>query len=820
MRSLFRVEDVARDARFAVRLLRRSPAFTLAAGLTLAIAIAVNTAVFSVVDAVLLKPLPYPEPSRLALVTTTRSAAGAVETDHGQTGSGWFAIRDRATTVDAAVYSTWPTGINVNGSEKASYVQQQRVGAGFFKVLGVPPLIGREFTADEDRPGGPPAVILSHALWRSMFDADPRVVGRTLMLGGEAATIAGVMPPGFRTSGEADVWTPIRPSTTGEGEGENYLVLVRLRPGVDWMRADAEIRQIGSDIARTRPLPAGASMTFWLDPLQRGATAELRQPLLLLWAAVGIGLLIACVNLAGLLLARATARYREIATRLALGSGRAAMIRQLVVESVVLAGIGWIVGVGLGSAALEGLRAMAAGAFDIWQPVALDGRAVAAAGLLALVASLAFGLAPAILATRIDVQAALAGGGTRTVARGGRSWTRRLLIVTQVALAVVLLVGAGLLVRTFLHLRHLNPGFDASGVVTATVSLQDARYRSAQRVTRLVDETLSRVAQAPGVSGAAVSLGLPYERLLNLGFRHLDGPEAASPRGRMTSATYVAGDLFGTLHIPVRAGRPFDERDRADSAGVAVVNEAFARPSLGGVPSAIGRRIAFAGRDRAIVGVVGDVQVRPGWGDHGPLAAMPLAYIPIAQANDGFLRLVHGWFSTAFVVRTHDAATGVAALRRAIDATDPLLPFARVRDMRQVQDASLAQQRFLMVLFGGLAAAAVLLAAVGIHGLIATAVLERTREMGIRVALGATEAHAMRALALPGVVLAGIGTIAGIVASVAFSRLLQHYVWGVSTTDPVTFAAVAALLPCVAVVASVGPATRILRLDPAAILRS
>ena len=820
MPALLRVEDLARDARFAVRLLRRSPVFTLAAGLTLAIAIAINTAIFSVVDAVLLKPLPYPEPSRLALVTTTRSAGGAVEIDHGQTGSGWFAIRDRATTVDAAVYSTWPTGINVNGSEKASYVQQQRVGAGFFKVLGVTPFIGREFNADEDRPGGPPAVILSHALWRSMFDADPRAVGRTLMLGGEAATIAGVMPPGFRTSGEADVWTPIRPSTMGEGEGENYLILVRLRPGVEWMQADAEIRQIGSDIARARPLPAGASMTFWLDPLQHGVTADLRKPLLLLWAAAGIGLLIACVNLAGLLLARATARFREIATRLALGSGRAAMIRQLVIESIVLAGVGWIAGVALGSGALEGLKALAAGSFDIWQPVALDSRAVAVAGLLALGASVAFGLAPAIAATRLDVQAALAGGGARTVASGGRSWNRRLLIVTQVALGVVLLVGAGLLIRTFLHLRHLNPGFDAARVVTATVSLQDARYGSAVRVTRLVQETLARVAQAPGVSGAAVSLGLPYERLLNLGFRHLDGPEAASPRGRMTSATYVAGDFFGTLRIPLRAGRGFDERDRADSAGVTVVNEAFARQYLGGVPSAIGRRIAFAGRDREIVGVVGNVQVRPGWGDNGPLAAMPLAYIPLAQANDGFLRLVHGWFSTAFIVRTHDAAIGVAALRRAIDATDPLLPFARVRDMRQVQDASLAQQRFAMVLLGALAAAAVLLAAVGIHGLIATAVLERTREMGIRVALGATGMHAMRALALPGVVLAAIGTVAGIVASAAFSRLLQHYLWGVSPTDPLTFAAVSALLLCVAAVASVVPAARILRLDPAAILRS
>ena len=812
-------EALGRDVRFALRLMRRSPAFTVTAALTLALAIGINTAVFSVVDAVLLKPLPYPEPSKLALVTTTRRAGGAVETDHGQTGATWLAIHDRVATVDAAVYSTWPTGVNITGSGKASYVQQQRIGAGFFKVLGVAPLIGRDFSADEDRPGGPPAAILSHALWRAMFNSDPGVINRALMLRGEAVTIVGVMPPGFRTDAEADLWTPIRPSTTGEGEGENYLILVRLRAGVEWARAEAEIRQIGADVARARQLPAGASMTLWLDPLQRGMTADLRSPLLLLSAAVGIALLIACVNLAGLLLARAAARSREIATRLALGSGRAAMIRQLVIESFVLAAIGWIAGVGLGAAALESLKALAANAFNIWQPVALDARAVIAAAVLAFGASLLFGLAPAFHATRVNVHAALVEGGSRSVAGGGRSWVRRLLIVGQVSLGVVLLVGAGLLLRTFVHLRQLDPGFDPSGLITASVSLQDARYRTADRVTQLVEQTLTRVTQAPGISSAAVSLGLPYERLLNLGFRHLDGPEAASPQGRMTSATYAAGDLFGTLRIPLYAGRTFDARDRMDSAGVVIVNETFARQYLGGLGSAIGRRIAFAGRERDIVGVVGDVQVRPGWGDNGPIAAMPLAYIPLAQANDGFLRLVHGWFSPAFIIRTQGTADAVATLRRAIDATDPLLPFARVRDIPQVQEASLAQQRFLTVILAGLALAAVLLAAVGIHGLIATTVFERSREMGIRVALGATMSQAMRSLALPGIVLALTGTAIGIAASLAFVRLLQHYVWGVSTTDPVTFGIVIATLLAVATIASVVPALKILRMDPATILR-
>jgi predicted permease len=393
------------------------------------------------------------------------------------------------------------------------------------------------------------------------------------------------------------------------------------------------------------------------------------------------------------------------------------------------------------------------------------------------------------------------------------------LIVTQVALGVVLLVGAGLLVRTFIHLRHLDPGFDGADVVTASVSLQDQRYRTAAKITQLVDDTLSRISASPGIAGAAVSLGLPYERLLNIGFRHLDGPEAASPRGRMTNATYVAGDFFSTLRIPLRSGRTFDERDRAGSPAVAIVNETFARLYLGGAPAALGRRIAFAGGAREIIGVVGDVQVRPGWGDNGPIAAMPLVYIPLKQANEPFLRLVHGWFSPAFIVRANGTSDGIAALRRAIDVTDPQLPFARVRDMADVQRASLARQRFLMVLLTGLALSAVLLAAVGLHGLIATTVLERSREMGIRAALGATMPQAMRSLALPGIVLAAAGTAIGLPVSLAFAPLLRHYVWGISTTDPVTFVSVAALLLMVSIVASVVPALRILRLDPAAVLK-
>jgi len=336
----------------------------------------------------------------------------------------------------------------------------------------------------------------------------------------------------------------------------------------------------------------------------------------------------------------------------------------------------------------------------------------------------------------------------------------------------------------------------------------------------MFDETLRGVAGAPGVEAAAVSLGVPYERLLNLGFRHLDGPEAGAPAGRMTSATYISPDFFRALGIPLRAGRVFDTRDTSEAAGVAVVSQTFARRYFND-GEAVGHRIQLAGMTREIVGVVGDVQVKPGWGDSGPLAAMPLAYIPITQVSDGMLRLVHGWFTPTFVVRAAGTPDATARIvRSALDATDPLLPFAEVRAMADVQSASLAEPRFLMVLLGCLAIATMLLAAVGIHGLMASSVTERTREMGIRMALGATTAQALRTLVLPGIALAAAGLVIGAAAALPATTLLQHFLWGVTGADPLTFGSVALLIVAVASLASLLPALRILRVDPSSTLRA
>jgi predicted permease len=528
-------------------------------------------------------------------------------------------------------------------------------------------------------------------------------------------------------------------------------------------------------------------------------------------------LLVACVNLAGLLLARGSQRTREMATRIALGSGRMAVIRQLLLESVVLAALGGAAGLVVGSLALDALTWLARDAYEIWQPISIDLRSIAMAGALSLAASLLFGLGPAVHAARVNLPG-LAYGSARAVAGRTNHWPRRAIVLAQVALGVVLLVSAALLLRTFTHLRGLAPGFEPRNLVTVAVSLEDARYQNADRVAHLFETSLSTLSRTPGIERAAVALEVPYRRLLNLGFRHLDGPEA-SAGGRMTNATYIAGAFFDTMRIPVRRGRTFADADRQGAPPVAIVSDAFVRTYFnGGDP--VGRRIAIAGAEREIVGQVGDVQVKPGWGDNGPLSAMPLVYLPAGQMNDGFIRLVHGWFSPTFVIRSAaGTAQTSAAVRRAIDSVDPLLPLARVHAMSDVQQMSLAPQRFLMTLMIGLGAAALLLAAIGIHGLIATAVVERTREIGIRLALGATPRQTMRAIALPGIALAMAGVAVGVAAAAATARLVHSFVWGVSTTDPLTFGGVAVLLLAVAAVASIIPTVRILRLDPATTLR-
>ena len=809
--------EIVRDLRYAARVLRKSPTFTAAAVATLALCIGANTAIFSVVDAVLLRPLPYPHPERLFSVARHFQGKGSDAYQTNLWGAAWEGVRDHASYVDAAVFSDGSMGVNFAAGGRVEYVQQQRVSAGFFRVLGIAPHIGREFRADEDRQGGPAVTVLSYALWKRAFRADPTIVGQAVTLRGEPHVVVGVLPAHFQSSVPADLWTPLRPSRDGEGGGSNYAVVARLRSGATWAQANGQLEALGAPLLRE----------FGQDPstehlrlisFQRGLTVFVRQPLLILWAAVGLVLLIGCVNIAGLLLERAAGRTREMATRMALGSGRGALVRQMLAESVVLGLCGGAAGAALGWLGVKALKALMPASLNVWQSVELDWRALAATACASIVAGILFGLCPALAASRLEIRAALGEAG-RAVAGGRNPWPRRLLVASEVALGVVLLVGAGLLIRTFAHLQSLDPGFDAKDVITAQLSLQDARYATNQRMNQLFDKSLARIRELPGVDSAAVALSLPYERALNTGFKRLDGPHVDT-ESQITNMFYITPEFFRVLRIPLLRGRVFTAADTRAAAQVVVVSEAFVKMYMRG-DDPVGRHLGGDGDRYEIVGVVGDVQQKSGWGENfGPLAPMPDIYIPAAQVPDKFIQLVHTFFSPSWIVRASGPAEGVVAgMQRALESVDPQLPFAGFHSMEDVRYRSLAQERFQAVLLGALAGLALLLAAVGIYGLIANSVAERTRELGIRLALGATVAQAIRAVALPGIALALAGVVAGSVLAEFASQLLRHLVWGVRPGDPLTFAAVGIGLLGVAAAASFLPALRVTRLNPAETLR-
>ncbi|HEX6213296.1 MAG TPA: ABC transporter permease [Vicinamibacterales bacterium] len=809
---------IADDLKFGWRQLIKAPGFTITAVLTLGLAIGANTAVFSLVDAVLLKALPYPNPERLATVRMIVTRDGAVVGENNShTGKVWEAIRDHATTFDAAVLSGLAARISLVLPDRAVVITPQRVSAGYFRVLGVPPAMGREFTREEDRVGGPAVTVLSDRLWRSAFDGDPSVLGRTVLLKGEPHEVIGIMPPSFRSSVDADLWTPIRPNTNGEGASPNYGIIARLKDGATWPQAGAEVAVVADPAVNPREGTTGRHV---LLPLQDALAQSVRLPLLLLSAAVGLVLAVACVNLAGLLLARASRRTREIATRLAIGGDRRAVMRQLLIESILLAICGGVFGLIVGAVALEGLKATATDLLlTPWGQVSLDARVLSVTLGLTMLTAVLFGLVPALQATRLDVQAALAEGGTRSVAGGARGWPRRVLVIAEVALGVVLLVGAGLLIRTFVHLQTRPPGFDPRHVIVATVSLDDARYAQHAGIEQLFERSLARIQAIPGVESAAVSLGLPYERILNMGARIVQ-PSGQPSDFVFSTATYVTPGYFETLRLPILRGRPFSTADTTTSAPAVIVNEVFARRYFKD-RDAVGEYVTMSGATRQIVGVAANVQQRGGFQDFGPIDALPAIYMPFAQFPGGGLRTIHGWFSTAWIIRQgRDGAVTEQVLRRAMADVDGQLALSPIRGVDDVRAAALTRQRVLMWLVAALGGLALFLAAIGIHALIASGVAERTRELGIRMALGATVRQTVIDAARPGIIMAIVGVAIGCALAAGASGLIRNLLWGVRENDPLTFAAVVAALLAVAVTASVLPALRVRKFDPVTLLRS
>lgn len=814
MNRLPLMDVLGRDLRFAFRRLRKAPGFSAAVILTLALVVGATSAVFSLADAILLRPLPLPDPERLAVVSYKSVSPRGEYVGPAVDGTMFRAVREHARLIDVAVCDAGTQGVNFVSGGSPSFVQNQLVGDGFFRVLGVAPMIGREFSADEAQSGGPAVAILSAKFWTRLFHGSPDAIGRTILLRGEPYTVVGVMPDTFRGLTDADVWTPLR----APGGGLNYMAVARRHDGVSVEAADAELLSLGdAPFADMKPL-SDQKTSLVLRGLQDTLVTEARSPIEMLAWAVGTVLLIACVNIAALLLARGGTRAKEIATRMALGSGRTAVIRQLMIESVVLATIGGVLGVAVAFVGLEGLKTLGGTTFGEWREVGLNGRTVAVSLGISAFTSLLFGLLPAWQTSRIDVQKALVDGGSRSIAGGSRHTGRQVLVVAEVALGVVMLVAAGLLLRQFALLRSIDPGFSPDGLYTASVSLQDARYGDAATVNQLFNATLEKLAATPGIDAAAVSQRLPYERLLNNIFRYEERPFDPE-HVTIANVAYVSPSFFRTFGIPLIDGRAFDERDRAGMPGAVVVNKTFADIYFKGEP-VIGRRLVYGDAVVEVVGETRDVtQFGAGFykeGMHrGPILTSPTIYLPAAQTNANMFK----WFSPVWTVRASSSAAAAEALTRAIGSVDPLLPVGEIRSMRAVVDASLAAPRLMMSLVGALAIAALLLSAIGIHGLITHVIGERTREFGVRLALGASAGQIVRSVAMSGITLGAVGVAIGLALSLPATKLVEASLTELAAKDVPTYAGVAVLLFAVACVSSLWPALRVARLDPVKVLR-
>ncbi len=808
------MQTFIQDSRYGLRSLRRTPAFTIAALLTLALGIGANTAIFSVVDAVLLRPLPYPHPDRI--VHLLRQSKGYVSSGH--TGAQYMSFRDNMTSVEALAAWRGPTGFNMIAGDSAEYVRAMPVSKEYFQVFGVHPVFGDGFSADHDRAGGPDAVVLGYGLFTRLFGRNPAVIGTTVLLGDRPHTIVGVMPREFRSIPPADLYMPLRPSTTGPGGGYNYSVAGRLKPGVSLDQANAEAGTVFdamiASLMETHPDAKRPLYRYAVAPFQTSVSRSARPALLMMLGAVGMLLLIACANTANLLLARASGRGREIAVRAALGAGRGRIIRQLLTESVMLFVIGGTLGVLLAYWSVPALLKLTPTTYTVYQDVRIDARVLGAMLLLSALSGLLFGLAPAMSLSRHELVEAFKEDGARTTSNRRSAWLRQTLAVAEVALCMLLLIGAGLLVQTFAKMRAVDPGFDIHGVVTARMSMQGDRYATSEDINRFFDRGLDQIRRTPGVQSAAVVNGVPIARALNLNVDVLDGPDLIERA--VVDWRYASTGYFETMRIPIVSGRGFQDGDRAGAAPVAVVSEQFARKFLKGV-NPLGHHIRVFKDDGAIevVGVAKDLSesglVEP---------PIPVMYVPVIQANIAGIRASHTYYPMSWVVRANNTGPDmIRRIREELRAVDPKQPVSTFVTMEEVKADAMSDQTFQMTLLVVLAGVGLVLATAGIYGLIAYSVAQRTREFGIRMALGATRDRIVRAVLFEGATLGLIGVGVGLVGALAFTRTLHNFVYGVSTLDPVTFAAVSVLLVVVSSIASVVPALRAVRLNPTTALR-
>jgi putative ABC transport system permease protein len=813
------LEEFGDDARFAVRQLMSSPGFALVAVLTLALGIGATTAIFSVVHAVVLRPLPYPDPDRLMFIGE-RFPGMPPDSPPSSTSVGNFADWQKHSKTFASMAALQAFSFNLSEGDVPERVTGARVTHTLFDVLGLAPLYGRVFTAAEDTPGNDRVVVLSHRLWTRRFGANPAIVGREIPLNAVNHTVIGVMPRSFDlTATWEELWTPVAftPEQIATHDDHFLEVFARLAPGVTEQQARAELNTIYKQMQEQYPGDLQVNEPIF-QSLQRQLVGDYRQRLLVLLGAVLLVLLIACSNVANLLLARGGIRSREIALRAAIGAGRGRIVRQLLTETLVLAIAGAMLGLGTAWFVVPAVVAFSPEDVPRLEQARVDVVVLGFTFSAAIFSALAAGLAPALRAARTNLRGTLNEGG-RT-GSSGRDRVRTLLVAAEVSLAVMLLVGAGLLVRSALHLQTIDPGFSPSGVITARLTLPAARYDEPSRVVQTFDDVVRAVAATPGVDAAGASTMVPLTPGGNGNGLLAEGKPAANESFVNARLGIVTLDYFRALRMPLRRGRHFNEDDRSGAPKVAIVNETAARALFPG-EDPVGKRFSCCDGTpgspgwRIVVGVVGDVRSR------GPAeAARPEFFLPIAQAPDVSWRWIQRTMTIVARSRTGDASALPAAARDALRRVDPSLPLYQVRSMDQRLSASVAQARFntlLMTLLGGIG---LILSAIGVYGVIAYFVTQRQQEIGIRMALGAKGGDVIRMVIRQAMQPVAIGVALGLVGAYSASRVLAAYVHGVTTTDPLTFVAVVVLLAGVAILATVVPARRAVHIEPTTALRT
>ena len=824
-----RMSSLAQDVRYAVRGFARSPGFTAAAILSIAIGIGANSAIFSVASALLLRPLPYADASRLAILWNRSPGLGITE-DWFSTAQYFDILNGHSGFEQVAI--AIGGNYNLTGDGEPERIGTIRVSSNLLPMLGVQPLVGRFFQPEDDRPGRTGSAILGYGTWMRRYGGDTSAVGRTLTLNGQPYQIVGVLPPGFDlprevlpTLGGAEhaeiiIPLPLAADAATVRNREDYNILGKLKPGVQVDAAQKEMDGITARLRGAHPdfYPPNGGLTFSIVPLQEYVVGGVRRSVVVLGAAVACVLLIACANVANLLLSRGLARQREMAVRSAIGASRSRIATQLLTESVLLAAVGGIVGLVFASLTLDAIRLLGTKSVPRLHEISMNVEVLLFTLTVSLLSGILFGLAPTLRLSRMDVQANLkdAGRGASAAAAiwGRGNNLRRALVVTELALSVMLLIGAGLLIRSFIQLQRVPPGFNPSGVLTLELTMTGRKYADAATVLETYKQLWQRLAQLPGVTGAGGVSALPLSGMMAWGPITVEGRTApAGEKFINVDQRIVGGDYFGAMKIPLRNGRLFNEHDTRQSQRVVVIDEHMASQLWPG-EDAVGKRIRTGGFDvtantpwMVVVGVVGRIKQ-----DALDAESRMAIYSAHTQLPGRGMNVV---------IRTEADAGGLAnAVRRQIHELDPDLPLYNVRTMEQRVDESLARRRFSMLLLTLFAVLALGLAAVGIYGVIAFLVSQSTREMGIRMALGATPAGIRKLIVRQGLLVAIVGVGIGVTGALFLSTFMSALLFGVRARDPLTFAAIPVILSAVALLASYVPAMRASRIDPVVSLRT